>query len=134
MADFTATEKMKIRRYLGYSGGYRDSTISLESMMTVVANQVDEAAYARELLVSIAAVDTALASSGSSSSATYGAVKKVDEIEFHPITSGSGSTSTLSGVEYGEVLIERLRALFGIELAGRYFRSSPSTHFFFGPR
>lgn len=132
---FTASEKRQIRSYLGYSGGYRDSTVSLESMLDVVASQVDEAAYARDLLTKIAAVDTALAAASSGgSSATYGAIKKVDEIEFFSPADSSGSTtSTVSGIAYGEVLIERLRALFGIELVGRYFRSSPSNGFFFGP-
>lgn len=133
---FTSSEKRQIRSYLGYSGGYRDTTVSLESMLDVVASQVDEAAYCRDLLTKIAAVDTALAASGSSgSSATYGAVKKVDEIEFFsPSDSSGGTTTAISGIAYGEVLIERLRALFGIELVGRYFRSSPSNNFFFGPR
>lgn len=129
---FTSSEKRQIRSYLGYSGGYRDSTVSLESMLDVVASQVDEAAYARDLLTKIAAVDAALASSGSGSSATYGAVKKVDELEFYDVTSSSGGTSTLSGVEYGEVLIERLRALFGVEMIGRYFRRS-SGNTYMGP-
>ncbi len=130
MADFTANEKMKIRRYMGRSGGFRDSDYVLESMMTVVANQVDEAAYARELLVSIAAVDTALATSGtSSSSATYGAVKSVDELSFYDVKDGSSGSSTLSGVAYGDVLIERLRALLGVGLTGRYFHKSPTNQF-----
>lgn len=133
MATFTSAEKRQIRSYLGYSGGYRDSNYILESMMDVVANQVDEAAYARDLLTKIDAVDTALNAAGSSgSSATYGAVKKVDEIEFYDTKTGTTSTTTLSGVKYGEVLIERLRALLGVELAGKYFRGGPATQFHFG--
>ncbi len=130
---FNSSEKRQIRSYLGRSGGFRDSDYVLESMMDVVGAQVDESAYARELLASIADVDASLAGSGSGSSATYGAVKKVDEIEFHPLSSGESGTTTLSGVSYGEVLIERLRALFGVELTGRYFRSSACNQFFFGP-
>lgn len=124
---FTASEKRQIRSYLGYSGGFRDRGVRLESMMNVVGEQTEEATYARSLLTQIAAVDTALAASGSSSTAaTYGALKKVDEIEFHPVTgdSGSGSSSTIAGRDWGEILIERLRALFHVELAGRYFRTT----------
>lgn len=122
---FTASEKRSIRSYLGYSGGFRDRGIRLESMMDVVGAQVEESAYARVILTALAAVDAAIASSGSGSGATYGALKKVDEVEFYSPEDSSGSTtSVLSGVTYGEVLIERLRALFGVDLAGRYFRSS----------
>ena len=97
--------------------------------MEVVGAQTEEAAYCRALLTSIAEVDTALAGTGGGSSATYGAVKKVDELEFYDVTSGSSGTTTLSGVSYGEVLIERLRALLGVQLAGRYFRSGTAPYF-----
>lgn len=131
---FTSSEKRQIRSYLGYSGGFRDYNVTLESMMDVVGSEVDESAYARTLLTGISDVDANLAGTGGGgSSATYGTIKKVDEIEFFPVTSGSGSSSTLSGIDYGEVLIERLRALFSVELAGRYFRSSSNKNFFFGP-
>jgi hypothetical protein len=134
MANFSSSVKRQIRSYLGYSGGFRDNNIRLESMMDVVANQVDEAAYAMSLLTAIDTVDTALAGAGGSgSSASYGAVKQVDEVEFYDIKDGSTGTSTLSGVEYGEVLIERLRALLCVELAGRYFRSRVNGQFSFGP-
>lgn len=126
---FTSAEKRSIRSYLGYSGGFRDRGVRLESMMDVVGAQTDEAAYARDLLTKIAAIDTAIISGGSSSSATYGAIKKVDEIEFHPVTGDSASTSTLSGEDLGEVLIERLRALFDVPLNGKYFRSGFSNTF-----
>jgi hypothetical protein len=123
---FTATEKRQIRSYLGYSGGFRDRGVRLESMMTVVGDQTEEAAYARTILTSLAAVDTAIAASGvSSSTATYGSLKQVDEVQFYPVTdsSSSASSATLSGVAYGEVLIERLRALFDVPLNGRYYRT-----------
>lgn len=134
MATFTTAEKRQIRSYLGYSGGFRDSDYVLESMMDVVANQVDEAAYARDLLTKIAAIDTALGNTGvGGSSATYGAVKKVDEIEFYSPTVGTTTTSSsLSGIKYGEVLIERLRALLGVDLVGRYFRGGAAIQFHFG--
>lgn len=123
---FTSTEKRQIRTYLGYSGGFRDRGVRLESMMTVVGEQLDEAAYARELLTQIAAVDAAIVESGSSSGAsTYGSVKKVDEVEFHSIKDSNGATTTiLTGVALGEVLIERLRALFDVPLNSRYFQAT----------
>lgn len=131
---FTSSEKRQVRTYLGYSGGFRDLNYRLESMFEVIGDDVDALAYARELLVAIDAVDDAIASSGTSgSSAEYGAVKKVDEIEFHDIKDGSSGTSTLSGRKYGEVLIERLRTLFGVDLEGYYFRGSFHGSFFFGP-
>lgn len=133
---FTSSEKRQIRSYLGYSGGFRDSNYILESMMEVVGAQVDESAYARDLLSKISDIDDSLAgTSGGGSSATYGPVKKVDEIEFWDITAENAGTATtlLSGIKYGEVLIERLRALFGVELVGRYFRAKAGVDFFFGP-
>ncbi len=94
-------------------------------MMTVVGDQVEESAYARTLLTSLAAVDTAIAAGGSGSGATYGALKAVDEVSFYaPSESDGASTTTLSGVSYGEVLIERLRALFDVPLNGRYYRTT----------
>lgn len=121
---FSSSEKRSIRSFLGYSGGFRDRGVRLESMMDVVGAQTDEAAYARTILASLADIDTALASSGSTSSATYGALKKVEEVEFFsPEQSGGATVSTLSGIEYGEVLIERLRALFDVPLNGRYYRT-----------
>ena len=125
---FTLAEKRSIRSYLGMSGGFRDSDYVLESMMDVVGAQVEESAYARDLLTKIAAVDDAInTGTGSSGGASFGGLKKVDEIEFwSPKDSQGAITTTLSGVDYGEVLIERLRALFGVELAGRYFRAGSS--------
>jgi hypothetical protein len=98
-------------------------------MMDVVGAQVEESAYARTLLTAIADVDESLAGTGGGASASYGTVKKVDEIEFYPVTSESGSSSTLNGIEYGEILIERLRALMGVELAGKYFRAGGANFF-----
>lgn len=123
---FTSAEKRQIRSYLGYSGGFRDRGVRLESMMDVVGAQVEESAYARVLLGQIEDIDEAIIAGGSTTTATYGALKKVDEIEFHPVTSESGSTETLTGESLGEVLIERLRALFDVPLNGRYFRSGGS--------
>lgn len=126
---FTASEKRQIRSFLGYSGGFRDRGVRLESMMDVVGSQAEESAYARELLDQIAEVDEALNDTGTSatSTATYGALKKVDEVEFWPVTETSGASSaasTIVGRDWGEILIERLRALMGVELGGRYFRKT----------
>lgn len=122
---FTNSEKRSIRSYLGYSGGFRDRGVRLESMMTVVGDQTEEAAYARTILTALADVDTSLASGGTGSSASYGTLKKVDEVEFYPIDESGGSATTiLAGIAYGEVLIERLRSLFDVPLNGHYYRAS----------
>lgn len=132
---FSSSEKSQIRRYLGYSGGFRDLNYHLESMMDLLGADVDEAAYVRTLLTEIAAVDTAINTAGvGGAAATYGAVKKVDELEFHPLTIGQTGTSTLTGVSYGEVLINRLSLELGIGIEGYYFRRKAAINFGpFGP-
>lgn len=125
---FTSSEKRQIRSYLGYSGGFRDSNYVLESMMNVVGDQVEESAYARVLLASLAEIDLALGTLSTNTS-TAGTIKKVDEIEFYPVTSESAAFTNLSNIEYGEILIERLRALFGVTLVGKYFRSAPGSFY-----
>jgi hypothetical protein len=129
---FSPEEKRKIRSYLGYSGGFRDRGVRLESMMDVVGAQTDEYEYALTLLDQIDAVDTALNETGTTQTSTItgtGALKKVDEVEYYApkdsVVNGeviSGATTAIVGRDWGEILIERLRALFGVELAGRYFR------------
>lgn len=129
---FSSEEKRKIRSYLGYSGGFRDRGVRLESMMDVVGAQPDEYEYALTLLDQIDAVDVAMNATGSSATSTIsgtGALKKVDEIEWwkpsDSVVNGvvvSSQSTAVVGRDWGEVLIERLRALFCVDLAGRYFR------------
>jgi hypothetical protein len=123
---FSNEEKRQIRSFLGYSGGFRDNNVRLESMFDVIGARDEEAAYARVLLGLIADVDDALSEVGTSTEET-GALKQVDEIHWHPIseTSSSTSDSAPTGTKWGEVLIERLRALFDVPLGSRYFRRSP---------
>ncbi len=131
---FTESEKSQIRRYLGFSGGYRDRSYILESMLDVVGDNTVDAEYARELLAGIVAVDEAMANTGTSGNAsTYGSIKQVDEISFHPITAESTGVTIIAGYKYGEVLIERLRALLGVDLQGHYFRGTFNRSVFFGP-
>ncbi len=131
---FSSEEKRKIRSYLGYSGGFRDRGIRLESMMEVVGAQPDEYDYALTLLDQIEAVDTAMNSAGASSTSTIsgtGALKSVDEISWYSpaesVVNGtvvSSQSTAIVGRDWGEILIERLRALFGVDLAGHYFRKA----------
>lgn len=113
---FTAAQKRDIRQYLGVPFGFYDLNTRLESMIDLVGGNATDQATVDAWLVRLAAIDEELTGSdASSSTASYGTLKKVDEIEFYPVTSDTdASTTALSSIEQGRVLIARLARALGM--------------------
>jgi len=111
---FTAEQEKDIRKYMGVPFGFYELNHRLESMMDLVGTSLTDKAQIEEWLTRLTAIDSSLTGS-SSSAATYGALKKVDEVEFFsPTDSGEASTSTLTLVQQGRVLIGRIAAALGV--------------------
>lgn len=111
---FTAAQKKDIRKYLGVPFGFYDLNYRLESMMEKVGADATDSAEVIAWLTRLTAIDAAV-TGDSSSSATYGALKKVDEVEFYNVTDGSASGNTIGLVNQGRVLINRLARAFGMD-------------------
>lgn len=119
---FTATQKDQIRQYLGFAAGYYDLNTRFESMLDTVGADAVAQASVEAILTKLALVETAVASGGTSSSAT-GALKAITgDVEwFSPEESAGNVTSSR---DYGNILINRLAARFGFtrdELPSDYF-------------
>lgn len=112
---FTDEQRRDIRKYLGVPFGFYDLNSRLESMMDLVGSNPTDQAQVEEWLDRLAEIDASLTSSESSSTtATYGALKKVDgDVEFYEPT-GNSAESSLSLVEQGRTLIGRLARVFGV--------------------
>lgn len=125
---FTDEQKKDIRKYLGVPFGFYTLTTRLESMMDQVGSNATDQAEVETWLTRLVAIDTALTSSSSSSTATYGALRKVDEIEFYePSDDSSAGAGNISLVDQGRVLIQRLARAFGVSDVlpiGDYFGTS----------
>lgn len=114
---FSDEQKRDIRKYLGVPFGFYDLNSRLESMMNMVGDNATDQEQIEEWLERLTEIDEELTSSESSgSTATYGALKKVDEVEFHPPTDGETTSagSSIALVEQGRVLIARLARAFGV--------------------
>lgn len=125
---FTDTQKRDIRKYLGVPFGFYDLTTRLESMMDLVGTNATDEAEIVAWLTRLDEIDTALTGSGSSTTTvSYGAIKKVDEVEFfEPSDSSSSGSSTIAIVEQGRVLISRIARALGVSDVlplGDYFGS-----------
>lgn len=126
---FTAEQEKDIRKYMGVSFGFYDLNHRLESMMNLVGENATDKAQIETWLTRLAAIDTALTGSAASgSTATYGALKKVDEIEFHPISEGEegSGTGNLTLIAQGRTLIGRIARAMGVSdylPIGDYFGS-----------
>lgn len=126
---FTADQKRDIRKYLGVSFGFYDLNHRLESMIDLVGTNATDQEQIEDWLDRLAEIDSALTgSSSSTTTATYGALKKVDEVEFYePSDSSSESSGSLSLVTQGRTLIKRLARAFGVNdylPIGDYFGAS----------
>lgn len=119
---FTDTQKVSIRRYLGYPLGYYQLNTALESMMDKIGAIAVEKTAVETILTELVTVDAAVGTSGTSTQ-TMGSLAQVDEIKWHPVTSDSQSVS-IDALSRGKMLIERLRQCFGVPLMGRYFSSA----------
>jgi hypothetical protein len=119
---FTDAQKRDIRKYMGVPMGFYDLDYRLESMMGLVGSNATDQAQIDAWLLRLTEIDDALvgvAGSGSSatSTASYGTLKKVDEIEFYPVTdgdgSGAGGAATLTLIEQGRTIIARIARAMG---------------------
>lgn len=109
---FTAAQKKDIRKYLGVPFGFYDLTTRLESMMDLVGAEATDSAEIIGWLTELTNIDASLVASASGASYSYGALKKVDEVEFHP-TDGD-SSSKVGSVDRGRMLIQRLARALGV--------------------
>jgi hypothetical protein len=112
---FTAAQQQAIRNYLGVAGVYPEFRFRLQGAIEVVGGDAQALASATTWLDRLAEIDDALTGSGATGTATFGDLKKVDEVEFYPVSeSGGGSSSTLDLIGQGRVLIQRLARLLGV--------------------
>lgn len=113
---FTAAQKKDIRKYLGVPFGFYDLNTRLESMLNKVGDDATDSAEVILWLTELATIDTELQSSTTSGSYSYGALKRADEVEFHPITEGDGSSSSTIGyADRGRILIQRIARALGVD-------------------
>lgn len=128
---FTAEQEKDIRKYMGVPFGFYELSHRLESMMDLVGDSATDQAQIETWLTRLAAIDTALTGSASSAVA-YGALKKVDEVEFHPPTESGGVTGPLTLADQGRVLIGRIARALGVSdylPIGDYFGNRRPTGF-----
>lgn len=122
---YTATQREQIYQFLGYRGTETDADLEL----LIDASQDGGATETTvvSILASIVAVEAAIAASGASSQ-VRGALKAVvGDAEFYDLP--LASSRFLTTLEYGQLLIARLAARFGLEpdeLPSQYFGPGPS--------
>ena len=120
--SFTPTQREAIRTYLGFPSAWEDLFPRLEGAMDTVGADAVKQANVEAIMAKIVLVETAVASTGTSSAAT-GALREItgDVGWFSPDESGGTVTSAR---DYGNILINRLAARFGYrrdELPSHYF-------------
>jgi hypothetical protein len=125
---FTAAQKRDIRKYLGVPFGFYDLNTRLESMINKVGADPTDEAEVTAWLAELAVIDETVASDGATSH-THGALKKVDEVEFHPITADSAVAVSVGAIDRGRMIIKRLARALGVDDVlpnGDYFSGAPS--------
>lgn len=110
---FTDSQKMDIRKYLGVPFGFYTLTSRLESMMDLVGQNATAQTEIETWLTRLSAIDTALTSS-SSSTVSYGPLKAVDEVEFFEPKDDSEGGASISLIDQGRTLIDRMARAFGV--------------------
>lgn len=124
---FTAAQKTDIRKYLGVTHGHFDESHRLESMMDRIGlNDPEAETMIAGWLAELTNIDTSMTKSATSSTVDFGALKKVDEVEFHAPSKSSAET-TVSTVDRGRMLIMRLARALGVSdflPHGDYFGAS----------
>ncbi|UOF77390.1 hypothetical protein [Caudoviricetes sp.] len=128
---FTDAQKRDIRKYMGVPFGFYELSHRLESMMGLVGGSATDAAQIVIWLDRLAEIDDALTGeAAASASASYGALKKVDEVEFYDVTDETeAGTGTLTLVQQGRTLIGRIARAMGVSdylPIGDYFGSQRS--------
>jgi hypothetical protein len=130
---FTAVQKRDIRKYMGVSFGFYDLNHRLESMMNLVGSDATDQAQIDTWLTELTALEAAIAAGTSASSATYGALRKVDEVEFFsPEESGGSAGTSTSAADRGTVLIQRIARALGVSdylPIGNYFKATVRSGF-----
>jgi hypothetical protein len=125
---FTAAQKQQIRNYLGAPAVYPDLQHRLEGALDTVGGNAEAVTHVTAWLTELTSIDTNLVVTvGGGASASYGALKKVDEIEFYaPEDSGGSSESTVGALARGRMLIQRIARILGVSdvmPVGDYFGS-----------
>lgn len=117
----TAAQRDKVWQYLGYGmepavdyglSAEINAKLALADADAVLANDITA------ILTALATVDAAILAAGSTSTSSAGGLKKVDEIEFYPVTTTTGTSSFTSGsgvnaVTFGRMMIRRLAQRLG---------------------
>jgi hypothetical protein len=111
---FTEAQKVKIRLFLGFPDVFQDNNARLESAIDVIGTRSDTQTEVETLLVNLAAADAKV-----NGLLTSAGIKKVDEVEFFP--SSSGSSSVTDARSYGRLWASRLSIIFGVPLQGDAF-------------
>jgi hypothetical protein len=125
---FSAEQKRDVRKYMGVSFGFYDLNHRLESMLDLVGGNAVDQSQIETWLLQLSDIDETLTgSAAATASATYGPLKKVDEVEFYqPTSGGSTTTSTITPQEQGRILIARIARALGVSdylPNGDYFSS-----------
>lgn len=112
---FDEGEKARIRRYLGFSQGFRDFDTRLESQLGDLTPQEAED-QVREILAKLAAVDAKLQSMALGNLD----LRKAEDVEWF------GAEGLVALQNYGRSLINQLGILFNIDMSGQpdYFGTS----------
>ncbi len=122
---FTEAQKKDVRKYLGVPFGFYDLNSRLESMFGLVGENATDTAQIVDWLDRLAEIDDSLTGSAASFS-TQGSLKKVDEVEFYPISEFELGSTALTLVAQGRVLIGRIARALGVSdylPIGDYFGS-----------
>lgn len=110
---FNAQQKLDIRKYMGVPFGFYSIDSRLEDMMNLVGTDATAQAEIVGWLTRLTAIDAEL-TGAAASSATYGSLKKVDEVEFYPLTEAESGSTALTLVQQGRTLIGRIAASLGV--------------------
>jgi len=110
---FTAAQQQAIRNYLGVAGVYPEWRFRLQGAIEVVGADPEALASASTWLTRLGEIDDQLTGASASGTATFGNLKKVDEVEFYPVAEGE-SSGALDPIEQGRDLIQRLARLLGV--------------------
>lgn len=125
---FTDAQKADLRSYMGYPDVFRYANTRLENAFDVIGARAEVQAKVVAWMAVIVAVDALIQAPGGGGGAggASGSIKRVDEIEFYPLTSASGSSSMVSWsslppLAQGKIACARISRLFGVPLEGDYF-------------
>lgn len=114
---FTEAQKVKIRKYLGFPQVFDGDNYRLEGAITVIGGDATRQALVDGYLVELDALDAAIATEGASAT-SYGALKRVDEVEFF---APDASTQAIDTVARARMLTGRLSQSLGVPIENDYF-------------